>query len=88
MENFGFERLIQNVLIGLGAEEARIVSRSQDKGADIVASFLVAGAFRQVVAVQESIGSDCRQGCRRSTHKRDRGRICRPWDGGHIRFYF
>ena len=52
MESFGFERLIQNVLMGLGAEEARIVPRSQDKGADIVASFLVAGTFRQVVAVQ------------------------------------
>jgi predicted Mrr-cat superfamily restriction endonuclease len=52
MESFGFERLIREVLIGLGAEEARIVARSQDKGADIVATFLVAGTFRQVVAVQ------------------------------------
>lgn len=52
MESFGFERLIQIVLIGLGAEDARIVPRSQDKGADILATFLIAGAFRQVIAVQ------------------------------------
>jgi len=52
MESFGFERLIESVLTGLGSEDARIVPRSQDKGADIVATFLVAGAFRQVIAVQ------------------------------------
>lgn len=52
MDSFGFEKLIQDVLIGLGAKDAPIVPRSQDKGADIVATFLVAGAFRQVVAVQ------------------------------------
>jgi predicted Mrr-cat superfamily restriction endonuclease len=52
MDSFGFERLIQTVLIGLGADDARIVPRGQDKGADVLATFLVAGAFRQVVAVQ------------------------------------
>ena len=52
IENFGFERLIQTVLRGLGAEEVRIVPRSADKGADLVASFRVAGAFQQMVAVQ------------------------------------
>lgn len=52
MENFGFERLIQDVLIGLGAKETRIVPRNQDKGADIVAVFLVAGSIQQVLAVQ------------------------------------
>lgn len=52
MESFGFERLIQSVLLGLGAQEARIIPRSQDKGADLIAIFRVAGAFRQVVAVQ------------------------------------
>ncbi|MCB9444041.1 MAG: restriction endonuclease [Ardenticatenaceae bacterium] len=52
LDSFGFERLIQNILIGLGADEARIVPRNQDKGADIVATFLVAGAFQQVLAVQ------------------------------------
>jgi restriction endonuclease Mrr len=52
MESFGFERLIQTVLIGLGAEECRIVPRLQDKGADLIATFRVAGAFEQRVAVQ------------------------------------
>lgn len=52
MESFGFERLIQTVLRGLGAEEVRIVPRSEDKGADLVAVFRVAGAFQQRVAVQ------------------------------------
>lgn len=52
MDSFGFERLIQTVLKGLGAEDVRIVPRNQDKGADIRATFLVAGAFRQIVAVQ------------------------------------
>ena len=52
MDSHGFERLIRDVLVGLGADEARIIHRSQDKGADIVATFRVAGAFRQVVAVQ------------------------------------
>jgi len=52
IESFGFERLIQTVLIGLGAKEARIVPRIEDKGADILATFRVAGAFQQIVAVQ------------------------------------
>src|SRR5439155_11221457 len=52
IENFGFERLIQTVLRGLGASEVRIVPRSEDKGADLVAVFRVAGAFQQRVAVQ------------------------------------
>ena len=52
MDSFGFERLIKAVLTGLGAEDARIVPRSEDKGADILATFLIAGAFHQVIAVQ------------------------------------
>lgn len=52
MDSFGFEKLIQTVLTGLGAQDARIVPRGQDKGADIMATFHVAGAFRQVIAVQ------------------------------------
>jgi restriction endonuclease Mrr len=38
--------------MGLGAEEAKIVPRSQDKGADLVAVFRVAGTFQQIIAVQ------------------------------------
>ena len=52
MDSFGFERLIHEVLVSLGAENARIIPRNQDKGADIIATFRVAGAFRQTVAVQ------------------------------------
>lgn len=52
IESFGFERLIKAVLLGLGAEEAQIIPRNLDKGADIVAKFRVAGTFLQIVAVQ------------------------------------
>ena len=52
MESFGFERLIETVLRGLGAVETKIVPRSEDKGIDIYATFLVAGAFRQFVGIQ------------------------------------
>jgi predicted Mrr-cat superfamily restriction endonuclease len=52
IDDFGFERLIQTILVNLGAETARIIPRSQDKGADIVAIFRVAGAFQQKIAVQ------------------------------------
>jgi len=52
IESFGFERLIQTVLLGLGAERCDIVPRQQDKGADLVATFRVAGTFQQRVAVQ------------------------------------
>lgn len=52
MESYGFERLIEAILVGLGAKATRIVPRGEDKGADIVATFRVAGVFTQVVAVQ------------------------------------
>ena len=52
MDDFRFEFLIKDVLYGLGADEARIVPRNQDKGADIVATFKVAGIFQYVLAVQ------------------------------------
>ena len=52
MESFGFERLIETVLRGLGAVDTKIVPRQEDKGIDIYATFLVAGAFRQLVGVQ------------------------------------
>jgi predicted Mrr-cat superfamily restriction endonuclease len=52
MESYGFERLIATVLQSLGSKDVRIVPRGKDKGADLLATFLVAGAFQQVVAVQ------------------------------------
>lgn len=52
IDNRGFERIIQSVLLGLGAQEVRILPRNQDKGADLLATFRVAGTFKQLVAVQ------------------------------------
>lgn len=52
IDGFGFERLIQTVLLSLGAKECRVVPHNQDKGADLIATFRVAGAFQQRVAVQ------------------------------------
>ncbi len=52
IDSFGFEKLIHDVLLGLGADEVRVVPRIQDKGADIIATFRVAGAFRLTLAVQ------------------------------------
>ena len=52
MENYGFEELIEAVLRGLGAVDTKIAARREDKGIDIYATFLVAGAFQQVVGVQ------------------------------------
>lgn len=52
LDSYGFENLVRTLLASLGAEEARVVPRLEDKGADIVATFIVAGAFRLLVAVQ------------------------------------
>jgi predicted Mrr-cat superfamily restriction endonuclease len=52
IDNAGFERLIESVLMGLGAETVRVVARRLDKGADVLATFRIAGAFQQLLAVQ------------------------------------
>lgn len=52
MESYGFERLIATVFQNLGSKDVRIVPRGKDKGADLLATFLVAGAFQQIIAVQ------------------------------------
>lgn len=52
MESYGFERLVEDVLVAMGAVDTHIVPRLKDKGADIVATFIVAGAIQQIVAVQ------------------------------------
>lgn len=52
IESYKFEQLIQSVLENLGADEVKIIPRNQDKGADLLATFIVAGAFKQVIAVQ------------------------------------
>jgi predicted Mrr-cat superfamily restriction endonuclease len=52
IDSYGFESLIKTLLNVLGAKSVRIVPRQHDRGADVVATFLVAGTFSQVVAVQ------------------------------------
>lgn len=52
MDGGRFEQFIQSLLEGLGAKPVRIIPHSQDKGADIVAHFRIAGAFHFVIAVQ------------------------------------
>ncbi len=55
IDSFGFENLIHSVLISSGATVSKVVARSQDEGADVLATFLVAGTFQQVVAVQAKL---------------------------------
>jgi len=52
IDDRGFEKLIESLLRKLGAVDTRIVPRQQDKGADILATFRVAGIIQQVVAIQ------------------------------------
>lgn len=52
MNDRGFEGLIRDVLRGLGADSVKIVPRSKDEGADIVATFKVAGVIQLTLAVQ------------------------------------
>lgn len=52
IESFGFEHLIKDLLIKLGASDAWVVGRSVDKGADVLATFRFLDAFQMVVAVQ------------------------------------
>ncbi|HMF56429.1 MAG TPA: restriction endonuclease [Pyrinomonadaceae bacterium] len=52
IDSYGFEDLIETVLKSLGAKECHVVPRNQDKGADLIATFRVAGAFQLRVAVQ------------------------------------
>lgn len=52
MDSYGFELLLVTVLRSLGASEVRVVPRSLDKGADIVATFSLAETFHIRLAVQ------------------------------------
>ncbi len=52
MDSYGFEQLVATVPRSLGASEVRIVPRSLDKGADIVATFSLAETFHIRLAVQ------------------------------------
>jgi predicted Mrr-cat superfamily restriction endonuclease len=52
LDSYGFESLIQDVMLSLGATRCPITARSKDYGADLVATFLLAGVFEQRVAIQ------------------------------------
>jgi len=52
IDSYKFESLIKTVLESLGATNTRIVPRSQDKGADILANFSLANTFVFKLAVQ------------------------------------
>lgn len=52
IDSYGFERLIESVLVSLGASETSVIPRQNDKGADLVASFLIAQTSKVVLAVQ------------------------------------
>lgn len=52
LDSYGFESLIQEVMMGLGATQCPIIARSIDYGADLVATFLMAGVFELRVAIQ------------------------------------
>jgi predicted Mrr-cat superfamily restriction endonuclease len=52
LDSYGFEYLIKKLLEQKGAENVRIVARAEDKGADLLATFRIAGAFTFLVAVQ------------------------------------
>jgi predicted Mrr-cat superfamily restriction endonuclease len=52
MDSFGFEDLIKELLIEMGAKSAEVVARRLDKGADVLATFRVAETFQYTLAVQ------------------------------------
>lgn len=52
MDSFGFEELIKELLIKMGAKDAQVVARRLDKGADVLATFRIADTFQYTVAVQ------------------------------------
>lgn len=52
MDGNRFERLIRDVFKHLGGAQARVIPKKLDKGADVVATFRVAGAFQFQVVVQ------------------------------------
>ncbi|WP_158295280.1 restriction endonuclease [Pseudomonas rhizoryzae] len=52
MDSFGFEELIKELLIEMGAKTAQVVARRLDKGADVLATFRIAETFQYTLAVQ------------------------------------
>jgi predicted Mrr-cat superfamily restriction endonuclease len=52
MDSYAFENLIATLLRSLGAQDVRVVARSQDKGVDIIATFALADTFHIRLGVQ------------------------------------
>jgi restriction endonuclease Mrr len=52
MNERAFERLIESILKAAGASQTRVVPRSEDKGADVIALFKIAGTFEFKLAIQ------------------------------------
>lgn len=52
LESYGFEHIVAALLRATGGDAVEVIPRKLDKGADIVATFTVAGAIQLRVAVQ------------------------------------
>jgi len=52
LNDYGFEKVVANILEALGSKDVRIVPRSKDKGIDVLADFMVAKTFSFTLGVQ------------------------------------
>ena len=52
LDSFGFERVVETLLRSLGGSDVRIVARSLDEGADLLATVRLATTFTFTLAVQ------------------------------------
>jgi len=52
LNDYGFEKVVANILEALGGKDVRIVARSKDKGVDVLAEFSVAKTFAFTLGVQ------------------------------------
>jgi predicted Mrr-cat superfamily restriction endonuclease len=52
IDNYGFEKLVESVLVSLGVKHLKIVPRRQDKGGDLLGIFDIGGICELRLAVQ------------------------------------
>lgn len=52
MDGAGFEQFIASLMKKLGSDDVRVIPHAQDKGADVIARFRVAGTIQLTVAIQ------------------------------------
>ena len=52
LNDYGFEKVVANIIEALGGRDVRIVPRSKDKGVDILANFMIAKTFSFKLGVQ------------------------------------